>query len=127
MRRGSPTSTSSLLWRLPVRRVVLRMIDTTTRCRRPRCPAWVSHAAWSGQAGVVAHLLGRGADVTIRSPATYDTPLAWAALASGGDDAPAGAHVAVAELLVAAGDPVEERFLEVAGEELRAWLEERVT
>jgi ankyrin repeat protein len=84
------------------------------------------HVAWVGRVDLVEQLLARGADVAIRSDATYDTPLAWAALASGSADASPGAHVAVAEVLVAAGDPIEERFLDVAGEELREWLEERL-
>ncbi len=35
-------------------------------------------------------------------------------------------HVAVAELLVAAGNPVEPRFLDTADGPLVAWLEERL-
>lgn len=36
-------------------------------------------------------------------------------------------YVAVAELLAAAGNPIEARFLDVADGPLAAWLEERET
>jgi hypothetical protein len=82
------------------------------------------HAAWVGDPDLVAELLARGADPIARSGAEFDTPLAWAALASQwgeGRD-----FVAVAELLTAAGAELEPRFLDVAEGPLHDWLEERL-
>jgi ankyrin repeat protein len=82
------------------------------------------HAAWVGDPDLVAELLTRGADPIARSGAEFDTPLAWAALASQwgeGRD-----FVAVAELLTAAGAELEPRFLDVAEGPLHDWLEERL-
>jgi ankyrin repeat protein len=82
------------------------------------------HAAWVGDPELVGELLALGADPVARSGAEFDTPLAWAALASQwgeGRDV-----VAVAETLVAAGAQLEPRFLDVAEGPLRDWLRERM-
>jgi ankyrin repeat protein len=84
------------------------------------------HAAWVGSPEVVRSLLARGADATVRSSDEYDTPLAWAALASQYHELPGRDYVAVAELLAAAGNPVEPRLLEVADGPLHVWLDKRV-
>jgi ankyrin repeat protein len=84
------------------------------------------HAAWVGDAGLVRLLLARGADPNARSSADFDTPLAWAALASQHDELPGRDYVAVAELLADAGGAVEPRFLDVADGPLRDWLADRI-
>jgi hypothetical protein len=71
-------------------------------------------------------LLARGADPIAPSPADFDTPSAWAALASQYHELPGRDYVAVAELLTAAGAVVEPRFLDVADGPLADWLEERL-
>jgi hypothetical protein len=48
-------------------------------------------------------------------------------LASREESLPGRDYVGVAELLVAAGNPLEPRFLDAADGRLAAWLEERVT
>jgi hypothetical protein len=78
------------------------------------------HAAWVGDAGLVRELLARGAD----PGAGNDTALAWAAHGSHGG--PGRDYVAVAELLVGAGNVPEQRHLEVADGPLYDWLEERL-
>jgi ankyrin repeat protein len=83
------------------------------------------HAAWVGAAGVVRALLEAGADPLAPADAELATPLGWAALSSR-DGARGADHVAVAELLVAAGAEVEPALLEVADGPLAAWLEDRV-
>jgi ankyrin repeat protein len=83
------------------------------------------HAAWVGQPALVARLLERGADPVASSDAEFATPLAWAVLASQYHESPGRDYVAVAELLVAAGNPIEPRFLDVADGPLVEWLEER--
>ena len=87
--------------------------------------ALIGHAAWVGNADVVRRLLEAGADATVPAHAEFDTPLAIAAHGSGypGNQ---GDYVAVAELLLAAGNEVEPRFLEVADGPLYDWLEERL-
>src|SRR5207249_602555 len=80
------------------------------------------HAAWVGGPEVVGELLARGADPGARSPAEFDTPLAWAALASEYWEMSGRDYVAVAELLAAAGNAIEPRFLEVADGPLYDWL-----
>jgi hypothetical protein len=56
----------------------------------------------------------------------FGTPLASAVEGSRHHALPGRDHVAVAELLVAAGNPVEPRFLDTADGPLVAWLEERL-
>ena len=58
------------------------------------------HAAWVGDVGLVRRLLDRGLDPDAPSGAEFDTPLAWAALASAGGE---GDHAGVAAALTAAG------------------------
>jgi ankyrin repeat protein len=86
----------------------------------------LAHAAWVGNAELVRALLGRGADASVRADATFDTPLGWAALGSEAYELPGRDYVAVAELLAAAGNTVEPRFLAVAHGPLEGWLEERL-
>jgi ankyrin repeat protein len=85
----------------------------------------LGHAAWVGNANVVRELLAAGADVSARADAQFDTPLAIAAHGSGYNP-DRGDYIAVAELLVAAGNEIEPRFLEVAEGPLYDWLEERL-
>ena len=68
-------------------------------------------------------LLGLGADPLARSGAEWDTPLAWAVLASQWHASPDADFVGVAELLVAAGAELEPRFLEVGSGSLADWLQ----
>jgi ankyrin repeat protein len=78
----------------------------------------VQHAAWLGDAEVVAALLSRGAD-----PGTgASSALAWAAHGSRHNRASGPDHVAVAEALVSAGAAVEPRFLDEADGPLYDWL-----
>jgi ankyrin repeat protein len=84
------------------------------------------HAAWVGNSKIVGELLACGADPVARSKAEYDTPLAWAALASQYHGLQGRDYVAVAELLAEAGNPIEARFLDVAEGPLHAWLEQRL-
>jgi ankyrin repeat protein len=81
------------------------------------------HAAWVGSPDVVGVLLERGADPLAGSP---DTPLAWAVHGSQYWELPGRDYVTVAELLSAAGAPVEARYLEVAEGPLYGWLEGRL-
>ena len=77
-------------------------------------------AAWMGDAAATALLLERGADPHRRS-GFGATPLA--AAGHGSRHAPPGGdHVAVAELLLAAGADVHPRMLEDAAGELLEWL-----
>jgi ankyrin repeat protein len=84
------------------------------------------HACWVGKPEVVALLLERGADPHAHSGAQFDTPIAWTFLASQYHALPNRDFVGVAELLVAAGVELEERFAEVAQGPLTEWLEERL-
>ncbi len=84
------------------------------------------HAGWVGGAQVVRELLDLGADPLAGSPAEYDTPLAWAALGSRSWELPGRDYVAVAELLVSAGDQPDARYLDVAEGPLWEWLEARL-
>jgi ankyrin repeat protein len=91
----------------------------------PRGPL-LAHAAWVGNADVVRELLVRGADPAARTNAVFDTPLAVAAHGSHGHGSPGRDYVAVAELLLTAGNAIEPRFLDVAEGPLYDWLEERL-
>jgi ankyrin repeat protein len=81
------------------------------------------HAAWVGDPEVAGALVERGADPLVGEP---ETPLAWAAHGSQFWEVPGRNHVAVAELLVNAGTPVEPGLIEVADGPLYAWLEGRM-
>jgi hypothetical protein len=83
----------------------------------------IGHAAWVGSAKAVRRLLELGADPLARGDAEYDTPLAIAALGSQHHALPDRDYVAVAELLVAARNVIEPRFLDVADGPMAAWLE----
>jgi hypothetical protein len=74
----------------------------------------------------VTSLLDLGADPLAGSGAEFDSPLAWAALASQYHEVDGRDFVAVAELLTAAGNELEPRFLDVAEGPLYDWLEERL-
>ena len=82
------------------------------------------HAAWVANADLVAELLAAGADPDARADAGFETPLGWAALASSWQEG--RDHVAVAKLLVEAGNEIEPRFLDVAEGPLYDWLATRV-
>jgi ankyrin repeat protein len=84
------------------------------------------HACWVGSPSIVSGLLARGADPTAPAPADFDTPLAWAALASQYHALPGRDYVAVAELLTDAGAVLEPRFVDVADGQLAGWLEDRL-
>jgi ankyrin repeat protein len=84
------------------------------------------HAAWVGRPEVVRMLLAHGADPEAGASAELGSPLGWAALASRDHELPGRDYVAVAELLIAAGNPVEPGFVEVAGGPLHEWLNERL-
>jgi ankyrin repeat protein len=84
------------------------------------------HAAWIGSPELVRELLARGADPTALAQADFDTPLGWAALATQYHELPGRDFVGVAEVLTAAGNAIEPRFLEVADGPLYEWLEERL-
>lgn len=83
------------------------------------------HACWVGNAEIVRELLARRADPVARSGAEFDTPLAWAFLASQYWQLEGRDYVGVAEALVAAGAEVEPRFADVAEGPLAEWLEVR--
>ena len=78
----------------------------------------VEHAAWVGDAALVARLLELGAEP--------GAALGWASHGSRNHRAPGRDYVAVAELLAAAGCPVEEGLLDDAAGPLYAWLEARL-
>jgi ankyrin repeat protein len=84
------------------------------------------HAAFVGDAELVAWLLGEGADPLVETDAGFPTAIGWAALGSRNHGAPGRDYVAVAEQLAAAGAVLEPRFLEVADGPLAAWLAGRL-
>jgi ankyrin repeat protein len=89
----------------------------------PKLPL-IGHAAWVGDPEVVRRLLEAGSD-----PGSGDganTTLAVAVHGSQNHRAPGRDYVAVAELLVAAGNEIEPRFLDVAEGPLYDWLEARI-
>jgi ankyrin repeat protein len=75
------------------------------------------HASWVGSPGIVRTLLERGADPR--------GVLGWAAHGSVYHELPGRDYVAVAELLVAAGDTPTAEHAEAADGPLHAWLSER--
>jgi ankyrin repeat protein len=85
----------------------------------------LGHAAWVGDPVVVGRLLEAGADPGYGGETESATPLAVAALGSRNYRAPGRDYVAVAERLVAEGNEIEPRFLEVAEGPLYDWLEAR--
>ncbi len=78
----------------------------------------VEHAAWVGDSALVERLLGLGAEP--------GAALGWASHGSRNHGAPGRDYVAVAQLLVAAGCPVELGLLDDAEGPLYAWLEARL-
>jgi hypothetical protein len=77
----------------------------------------LQHAAWVGDAALVERLLALGA--------ATDGALGWAAHGSQHHLLEGRDYVAVAELLVGAGNTVDPSMLEMADGPLYAWLEER--
>jgi ankyrin repeat protein len=75
------------------------------------------HAAWVGAPELVRRLLDRGADPR--------GVLGWAAHGSQYHESPGRDYVAIAELLVAAGDTPTAEHAETAGGPLHEWLGER--
>lgn len=86
----------------------------------------LQHASWIGDPSRVAALLRRGADVAPGPRGSGDTPLSWAVHGSRHNHDPRADHVAVAELLVGAGDMLHEGLGDQADGPLLAWLEERL-
>ncbi|MGH3133196.1 MAG: ankyrin repeat domain-containing protein [Gaiellaceae bacterium] len=78
----------------------------------------LQHAAWMGDPELVRELLRRNADV--------DSVLGWAVHGSRHHQLPGRDHVAVAELLFAAGSPIEPRLLDEADGPLHDWLAKRL-
>ena len=68
----------------------------------------------------------QGHRIDRREPAGFDTALSWAAHASCYWELPDRDYVAVAELLVRAGSPIDPILLEVAEGPLNTWLDERL-
>jgi ankyrin repeat protein len=108
--------------------VVLDLVGPDFRGRVGGSPdgPLLAHAAWVGNPELVQTLLERGADASVRAAAAFDTPLGWAALGSQWHELPGRDYVAVAELLAAAGNRIEPRFLAVAHGPLENWLEEKL-
>ena len=73
----------------------------------------------------MTRLLERGANPDGGAASPEETPLGWAAHGSQHQH-PGRDYVAVAELLVAAGNTIEPSFLDIAHGPLVAWLEERL-
>lgn len=84
------------------------------------------HACWVGKPSVVALLLERGADPHARPGEGIGPPIAWTFIASQYHELPNRDFVGVAELLVAAGAELDERYAEVAQGPLADWLDERL-
>lgn len=82
----------------------------------------VGHAAWVGDPDLVRRLLEAGAEPR---GADSNSALAVAVAGSRNYRAPGRDYVAVAELLTAAGNEIEPRFLEFAQGPLYDWLEAR--
>ena len=80
------------------------------------------HAAWVGGVELVRRLLERGLDANAHSGAEFDTPIAWAALASASSEAD---HAGVAAALFEAGAQIDPRLLDVAEGPLYEWLTRR--
>jgi ankyrin repeat protein len=81
------------------------------------------HGAWVGKAALVRELLAGDADP---APDTgTGTPLAWAAHGSRHWEVAGRDYVAVAEQLVAAGNPIEAGLMQDADGPLYEWLAER--
>ena len=79
------------------------------------------HAAWIGDAGLVAALIARGAGLERLDTQFGMTPLGWAV--HGASNAPApGDHVAVAETLARAGARVPAGLADDADGDLADWL-----
>ena len=78
----------------------------------------VEHAAWVGDAALVERLLRLGAEP--------GAALGWASHGSRNHRVPGRDYVAVAELLVAEGSPLEPGLLDAAEGPLYGWLETRV-
>jgi ankyrin repeat protein len=83
------------------------------------------NAAWLGRPEVAQRLLELGADVDARADTEWATPLGWAAFGSRHAPEAAGPadHLAVAELLLAAGAQVERKDAEMATGALARRLE----
>ena len=79
----------------------------------------VEHAAWVGDPALVERLLGLGAEP--------GAAVGWTAHGSRNHTTPGRDYIAVAELLVAAGAPLEAGFLDDAEGPLYAWLETHVS
>jgi hypothetical protein len=86
------------------------------------------NAAWHGRPDLARRLIELGADVQAQAPTEWSTPLGWAAIGSryAVDEPGAPDHVAVAEVLVAAGARVEPKDAEMATGPLAEWLAGRV-
>jgi len=88
------------------------------------------NAAWHGRPDLARRLIELGADVEEQAPTEWSTPLGWAAIGSRyvdeADATPPPDHVAVAEVLVAAGARVEQKDAEMATGPLAEWLAGRV-
>jgi ankyrin repeat protein len=83
------------------------------------------HAGWVGSPAVAAALLDRGADPLARVDVDLPTPLGWTAAGSVHHRLPGRDYVAVAELLIAAGDTVTPALVDAADGPLHDWLAER--
>jgi ankyrin repeat protein len=87
----------------------------------------LQHAAWVGDPELVRELLARGAHAKSPDNARFGTPLGWASHGSAYHALPGRDYVAVAEALVAAGDPIDPCFLEEAEGPLYSWLADRLS
>jgi len=105
--------------RRPEAVALLLDLGVPVHTRGERADTALHAAAWSGDPGTVALLLRRGADPH-KPDGLAATPLASAS--HGSRRASEGDHVAVAELLAAAGAEVHPGMLDDAGAELSEWL-----